>query len=347
MYAFAIIRRIMEHNEPSLKTARVIAQYRGKYRVRYENEEFWATVTGKKIYTAESSLDYPVVGDQANITDIGYGNAVIKEILPRKSILERKAAGKDQAQPIAANVDTAFIVQSVDRDFNLNRFERYVTIIRAGNILPVLVLNKTDLISPEELKEKIGQVNDRLKDVPLLTTSILTDNGIDSLIQAIKKGQIYCFLGSSGVGKSSLINKLLGKELLKTEEVSARTNKGKHATTHRELFVLKNGGMVIDNPGMREVGLADVDAGVRSVFAEIEYLSKDCKFTDCSHQSEPGCAVLAAVKAGNLSESKYENYFKLKKESDYYAMTKLEKKVKDHSFGKMVKVYKEQKKKLK
>jgi ribosome biogenesis GTPase len=337
----------MEHDGSSLKTARVIAQHRGKYRVAHENEEFWAAVTGKNIFTAGSQLDYPVVGDLVNIVDIGYGNAVIKDILPRKSVLERRASGKDAVQPIAANVDTVFIVQSIDRDFNLNRFERYVTIIRAGNILPVLVLNKTDLITPEELNEKIGQVNSRLKDTPLLTTSILTENGIDSLIQEIKTGQIYCFLGSSGVGKSSLINKLLGQELLKTEEISAQTNKGKHTTTHRELFVLKNGGMVIDNPGMREVGLADVEAGVKSVFAEIEYLSKDCKFTDCSHQSEPGCAVLAAVKTGALSESKYENYFKLKKESEYYATSSLEKRNKDRSFGRMVKSYKKLKKKLK
>jgi ribosome biogenesis GTPase len=157
----------------------------------------------------------------------------------------------------------------------------------------------------------------------------------------------FAFIGRSNVGKSSLINKLLGQELLRTEEISAQTSKGKHTTTHRELFELKSGAMVIDNPGMREVGLADVDVGVSGIFAEIEYLSKDCKFADCSHQSEPGCAVLAAVGSGDLSESKYDNYLKLKKESEYYAMTKLEKRVKDRSFGKMVKVYKEQKKKLK
>jgi len=333
--------------DESLITARVIAQHRGKYRVGCDHVEFWATVTGRTIFTAGSQLDYPVVGDLVNIVVVGSDSAVIKEILPRKSVLERKAAGKDKIQPIASNVDTVFIVQAIDRDFNLNRFERYVTIIRAGNILPVLVLNKTDLISPEELKEMIAQVNDRLKDVPLLTTSILTENGIDSLIQAIKKGQIYCFLGSSGVGKSSLINKLLGQELLRTEEISSQTNKGKHTTTHRELFMLKNGGMVIDNPGMREVGLADVDVGVNSVFAEIEYLGRDCKFRNCSHQSEPGCAVLAAVRSGDLSESKYENYLKLKKESEHFNMTNLEKRNKDHKFGRMVKTYKKQKKKLK
>ena len=337
----------MDHSGSTLKTARVIAQHRGKYRVGCDNVEFWATVTGRTIFTAESQLDYPVVGDMVNIVVVGNDSAVIKEIFPRKSILERKASGKDAVQPIAANVDTVFIVQAIDRDFNLNRFERYVTIIRAGNILPVLVLNKIDLISPEELKEKIAQVNDRLKDVPLLTTSTLTENGIDSLIQEVKKGQIYSFLGSSGVGKSSLINKLLGHALLRTEEISAQTNKGKHTTTHRELYELKNGAMVIDNPGMREVGLADVVVGVNSVFAEIEYLGRDCKFRNCSHQSEPECAVLAAVRSGDLSESKYENYLKLKKESEYFAMTKLEKRNKDRGFGQMLKVYKKLKKKLK
>jgi ribosome biogenesis GTPase / thiamine phosphate phosphatase len=337
----------MENTEPGLITARVIAQYRGKYRVRCEDKEFWAEVTGKYIFTAGSHHDYPVVGDLVNIIDIGSGNAVIKEFLPRKSVLERKAAGKTQAQPIAANVDTVFIVQAIDRDFNLNRFERYVTIIRAGNILPILVLNKTDLITPEELQEKIKQVKDRFKDTPLLTTSILTENGIDSLIQATKKGQIYCFLGSSGVGKSSLINKLLGQELLKTDEISAQTNKGKHTTTHRELYELKSGAMVIDNPGMREVGLADVDVGVNSVFGEIEFLGKDCKFRNCSHQSEPGCAVLAAIRSGDLSESKYMNYLKLKKESEHYNLTHLEKRNKDRKFGKMVKAHKKLKNELK
>ena len=331
----------------SFKTARVIAQYRGKYRVLCEHREYWAAVTGKYIFKAESQIDYPVVGDMVNIVDIGTGNAVIKHILPRKSIIGRKSADKNSVQPIAANVDVAFIVQAVDRDFNLNRFERYLTISRAGRINPVLVLNKTDLIPPEELEEKILAVEERFKDTPLLTANIVNENGLDSLARAIKKDQVYCFLGSSGVGKSSLINNLLKQQSIKTKEISAQTKKGRHTTTHRELFVLKNGGMVIDNPGMREVGLADVDEGVRSVFSEIEQLSKACKFADCSHQSEPECAVLSAVKAGSISESKYANYVKLKKEAEHYTLTNLEKRVKDRSFGRMIKAYKKQKKNLK
>ncbi|MFH1389105.1 MAG: ribosome small subunit-dependent GTPase A [Candidatus Margulisiibacteriota bacterium] len=318
-----------------IKTARVVAQYRGKYRVLGESGEAWAEVAGKIIFSAKSPLDYPVVGDLVNIVDLGYGNALIEEILPRKSVLKRKAAGKDEVQPIAANVDAAFIVQAVDRDFNLNRFERYLTIVQSEKISPVLVLNKIDLLPPEKLAEITAQVKERFKEVPLLTTSVLS--GCDSLARAIEPGQIYCLLGSSGVGKSSLTNKLLGEELIATKEISAQTKKGKHTTTHRELFVLKNGGMIIDNPGMREIGLADAAEGLKSVFAEIEELSWSCKFLDCTHQHEPGCAVLAALKSGDLSEEKYKNYLKLKKENDYYAMSSLEKRQRDKDFGKMVK----------
>ena len=329
----------MEQNPAKIKLGRVIAQYRGKYRVSSENEEFWAEVIGKIIYTAETQLNFPVVGDLVNIIDIGHGNAVIKDILPRKSIFERKAAGKDSAQPIAANVDTAFIVEAVDQDFNLNRFERYMVIILNAKIEPVLILNKIDLIPPTELKEKITLIKDRFGDTPLLSTSIFSENGIDDLKQSIKDGRIYCFLGSSGVGKSSLINKLLGQELIKTKEISLQTKKGQHTTTHRELFVLNNGGMVIDNPGMREVGMANAVEGVKSVFYEIERLGKACRFADCTHQHEPGCAVLEAVQTGALSKEKYGNYNKLKKEAAHYAMTSAEKKEKDRSLGRVIKDY--------
>ncbi|MFA6169691.1 MAG: ribosome small subunit-dependent GTPase A [Candidatus Margulisiibacteriota bacterium] len=319
-------------------TARVIAQHRGKYRVLSESGESWAEVAGKIVFAAASPLDYPVVGDLVKIIGLEHGNALIEEILPRKSLLKRKAAGKkDEVQPIAANVDSVFFVQAVDRDFNLNRFERYLTIVQSEKISPVLVLNKIDLVTSEELEKIIFQVKDRFKGVPLITTSVLTGSEFDRLAQAIKPGQICCFLGSSGVGKSSLTNKLLGEELITTKEISAQTKKGKHTTTHRELFVLKNGGMIIDNPGMREIGLADAEEGLKNVFAEIEEIGQSCKFIDCTHQHEPGCAVLAALKSGSLSEEKYRNYLKLKNENDYYAMTNLEKRQRDKDFGKMVK----------
>ncbi|NQT29599.1 MAG: ribosome small subunit-dependent GTPase A [Candidatus Saganbacteria bacterium] len=326
----------MRQKDQVFSVARVVAHHRGKYRVRTAERELWAEITGKMMYGAGSQADYPVVGDKVKISKLDGNHVLIHEVLPRKTILQRKAAGKDAPQIIATNIDVAFIVQAVDRDFNLNRFDRYLSIASAGKIKPVIVLNKIDLISKSELKEKVSQIIKRFKKIKILTTSVLDNNGIAELAKAIKKQKIYCFLGSSGVGKSSIINKLLGKNVLKTRNISISTKKGKHATTHRELFVLENGGMVIDNPGMREVGIADAGDGVESVFFEISRLAKSCKFSDCTHTHETGCRVLAAVDAREIDKSKYLNYLKLKKESDYYAMTKLEKRRKDQSFGKMV-----------
>jgi len=298
------------------------------------------------MFTAENQSDYPVVGDVVTISETGPGQAQIQAIMPRKTLLRRKAAGKDAVQPIAANIDVAFIVQAVDRDFNLNRFERYLTIVSKGKIEPIIVLNKIDLISRAELEDKVAQIKGRFQNIKVLTASAEDSSGIKGLAKAIKMGKVYCFLGSSGVGKSSIINKLLGRELLKTRMISTSTKKGKHATTHRELFVLDNGGMVIDNPGIREVGLGDASEAVANVFGHISKLAKHCKFVDCTHDHEPGCAVLAALESGDLSRDKYLNYVKLKKESDYYAMTDLEKRQKDKSFGRMVKnVMKHKKKK--
>jgi ribosome biogenesis GTPase len=335
----------METDKSNIRTARVIAQYRGKYRVSSKNKEFWADVAGKIRYAAMSSIDYPVVGDLVNIIELGYDHAVIEELLPRKSILKRRAAGKDEVQPIAANVDVAFIVQSIDRDFNLNRLERYLTIVRAGRVEPVIILNKIDLILKGELQEKIGQIKDRFHNIEIIRTSAIDGSGIKKLSDVLKRGKIYCFVGSSGVGKSSIINQLLGEALIQTKEISVFTKKGKHVTTHRELFKLKNGSMVIDNPGMREIGMAEVGEAVAEVFGDISTLTRECKFSDCTHKSEPGCAVLAAVNSGQLSEGQYLNFIKLKKESDFYALSSLEKKRKDRSFGRMIKSFKKQTKK--
>ncbi|MBU0574497.1 MAG: ribosome small subunit-dependent GTPase A [Candidatus Margulisbacteria bacterium] len=324
-------------NISDLKAARVIAQYRGKYRVKSEHNEFWAEITGKMMFAAGSPTDYPVVGDEVEIYQMSDDQAIIHKILPRKSLLQRKSAGKDELQPIAANIDVAFVVQAVDRDFNLNRFERYLTIINAGKIKPMIILNKIDLVPEEDLAKKVDQIKARFKDVTVETLSAAQSTGIEELKRAIEHGKIYCFVGSSGVGKSSIINKLLGQELLKTKMISASTKKGKHVTTHRELFVLDNGGMVIDNPGIREVGVGDVSGAVDNVFGDISELAKHCKFDDCTHDHEPGCAVRAAVKDGRISKEQYNSFMKLKKEADYYAMSALEKRRKDRSFGRMVK----------
>ena len=214
----------MQQHNSKLITARVIAQYRGKYRVLHNNEEFWAEVTGKIMYTAKSPLDYPLVGDLVSIISLGNENCLINSILPRKSLLARKAINNTEVQPIAANVDTAFIVQAVDRDFNLNRFERYLTIVQAGKIKPILVLNKIDLVSSQELEDKLLSIKNRFKNVEILTTSTIKQNGDEALEHVIKKGQIYCLLGSSGVGKSSLINMVTNqKSLAKTSATPGKT----------------------------------------------------------------------------------------------------------------------------
>jgi len=326
--------------------ARVIAEYKEAYRVKGVNGEYLAKITGKQVFNTTKREDYPAVGDWVAITEVGKERAVIHKILPRKTILRKKYSDKQETQVIAANVDVAFIIEAIDRDYNLNRFERYLVLANDGNIKPAIVLNKIDLISDTELKVKISQIKDRFNDVDIIPTSTITEQGLDELMRYISKGETYCFLGSSGVGKSSLINKLLGNNVIRTREISQLTGRGKHATTRREVYFLENGGIVIDNPGMREVGIADASAGIENVFGEITALSNKCKYADCTHTHEPGCAVLKATEAKKLDEDKYLNYVKLKKESEYYQMTELEKRRKDRKFGKFVKKSLEQLKQL-
>lgn len=319
-----------------LAVARVTVEHRGVYKVKNADGIYLAKVTGKQMFEATSREDYPAVGDWVVISEADKEQAVIHGILPRRTIIKRKSNGKNAIQVIATNIDVALVVESVNRDFNLNRLERYFAIAKDGGIQPAIVLNKIDLISPEELDIIKTQIKDRFGEVDLILTSIVTDEGLAELKKYVQPRQTYCFLGSSGVGKSSLINKLLGGDVIKTEDIGSRNDRGKHATTTREMYFLADGGIVIDNPGMREVGVANVDEGIDNFFDEITLLAEKCKFGDCSHTSEPGCGVLAALKAGLLDEGKYNNYISLKKEADFYELTELEKREKDKQFGKFI-----------
>ncbi|MCL5666893.1 MAG: ribosome small subunit-dependent GTPase A [Patescibacteria group bacterium] len=316
---------------------RVIAEYKGAYKVKSTNGEYLAKVTGRQMFTALSREDFPAVGDFVAITALGSGNAVINGILPRKTVIKRKQGGGKDIQIIAANIDVAFVVESIGRDYNLNRLERYFAIVNDGGAKPAIILNKTDLVPKEDLDAKLEQIKNRFGGADVIFTSTVTQEGLDELKSYIAKGKTYCFLGSSGVGKSSLINKLIGGETIKTKGISLGTSRGKHTTTTREMYFLSGGGIVIDNPGMREVGLADAGAGVENVFEKITLLAQECKFTDCTHTHEPGCAVLLAVNSGKLDKGQYANFLNLKKEADYYEMSDFEKRKKDRDFGKFVK----------
>jgi ribosome biogenesis GTPase len=295
------------------------------------------------MFVAETREDYPAVGDWVAITDLGNELAVIHGVLPRKTIMKRKTGDsdrngeKDEVQVIATNIDVAFVIESVNRDYNLNRFERYFAIAENGGVRGAIILNKIDLISDEELQNKLEEIKNRFDNVDVIATSTVTNTGLEDLKKYIERGKTYCFLGSSGVGKSSLINTLLGENTISTAEISTHSDRGKHRTTNRQMYILENGGIVIDNPGVREVGIADAQEGVRTLFDEMTDLAENCKYTNCTHISEPQCAIRAALEAGEIDEARYTNYLALKKEAEFAEMSKNERRDKDKQFGKFVK----------
>ena len=317
--------------------ARVTTVQRGVYRVKNTNGEYLAKVMGKHMFKSASKEDYPAVGDWVVISLLEGNKAVIESIVPRKTVMKRKQSGSDETQIIATNIDVALVIESVDRDYSLNRLERYFSLASDGGIQSAIVLNKVDLISKEALATRVAHIQDRFKDIDIILTSTLTDEGLDELKSFITKGKTYCFLGSSGVGKSSLINKLLGTNDIKIGAIGEHSGRGKHVTTAREMYFLQSGGIVIDNPGVREVGITDVSAGVESLFEVIAVLAKQCQFADCSHTQEPDCAVVSSVQSGELNAEQYSNYIALKKEATHYGRTKFEKKEKDRQFGKFLK----------
>lgn len=329
----------------SFGIARVISEHKERYIVRTDENEYEAEIVGNLRFSTKNRSDFPAVGDWVAISEYDKNKVLIHAIFPRNTIIERQAVGKlGEKQIIATNIDYAFIVQAVDRDFNINRIERYLTICNASNVTSIVILNKIDLINDSQLKDILDTVKERVKHVPVIAISNETQIGYEELLKFISRGKTYCLLGSSGVGKSTLLNNISGKEQMKTKTISLSTNKGRHVTSHRELIVLENGGILIDNPGMREVGIADTTNGLEITFDAIVELSKDCKFKDCTHTHETGCAILKAVEKGEIDNDSYENYLKMEKEKTHFESTIIEKRKKDKDFGRMIKNMKKDKK---
>jgi len=327
--------------------ARVIAVHKDSYTITNGETDVFAELVWKIIYSASSPIDYPAVGDWvlAKLYDENTFS-IIHEIIQRKSLLKRKTPGKKiDFQLIAANIDAAFIVQSLDDNFNLRRLERYLVMINESNIRPIVLLSKSDLLTSEEVTSRIGDIHQIMPRLLVQSFSNENESGLKSVRDLLTPGQTYCLLGSSGVGKTTLLNNLIGESVFKTKTVREKDSKGRHATTYRQLIKLDCGAMVVDTPGMRELGNFSVETGLDETFAEITALSTKCQFNDCTHVTEKGCAVLKAVEDGKLSEKRYQNYMKMNKESIYNEMSYLEKRQKDKQFGKFIKTVMKHKKK--
>ncbi|WMJ78842.1 MULTISPECIES: ribosome small subunit-dependent GTPase A [unclassified Sedimentibacter] len=312
----------------NLTVGRIASQDKGLYRVITEKGEKKAQISGKFRHNAFSISDYPAVGDFVMLDEIDDGNSIIHHVLTRKSSFTRKAAGTScDSQVVAANIDLVFICMSLNNDFNLRRLERYIGVAWDGGATPVVVLTKSDLC--DNLGDILPQLETVALGVDIIVTSSMTEDGLAAVRACIKNGMTVAFIGSSGVGKSTLVNKLAGENLFATQGIRG-DDKGRHTTTKRELIALKSGGAVIDTPGMRELGIESTD--LSKTFSDIDELSTGCRFNDCTHTKEPGCAVKEAIKNGTLSESRLLNYFKLKKEANYEGLTSKqieEKKVKE------------------
>ena len=332
-------QKLNESANTDYRVARITSVDKGSYLIRNEDSEVLSELAGDFIYSAKSKLHYPVVGDWVFVQ---YHNsntfAIIHDIFPRKTVLRRKTAGKDiEYQMIASNVDMAFIVQSCDFNFNLHRLERYLVMINDGQIEPIILLSKSDLVSQTELETKVAAIRNIGVKCEVITYSAKTSLGLQQISQVLKPGMTYCLLGSSGVGKTTLLNYLVGGDAFKTNLIREKDGKGKHTTSRRQLVVLDNGAMIIDTPGMKELGNIGIKSGIEDSFTDIINLSKGCRFNDCTHTTESVCAVLKALKNGDLSEIQYQSYIQLKKESEHYQMSYLEKRRKDKEFGKFIK----------
>ena len=299
----------------NLFIGRVSSQYKNLYKVITEKGEMAAQISGKFRHSVSDTSEFPAVGDFVMVDrlDNSQGDGIIHHVLTRKSVFSRKVAGrKTDTQVVAANIDTLFICMSLNNDFNLRRLERYISVAWDSGASPVIVLTKSDLCL--DLEEKVKEVESIAIGIDVLVTTSTSEGGFESLKKYISDGKTVAFIGSSGVGKSTLTNHLLGQSIIETNGIR-NDDKGRHTTTRRELFIIPDLGVVIDTPGMKELGI--ISADFSKSFADIDELATQCRFNDCTHNKEPKCAVQNAIQEGTLSAERFESYLKLKKEAKY------------------------------
>jgi ribosome biogenesis GTPase / thiamine phosphate phosphatase len=324
---------------PECGVARITRVDRDRYLVRNEEKELPAETVGRLLFATDSSKDLPCVGDWVSVQYCNDGaSALIHDLYPRRSFLRRKTAGiKIDYQMIASNVDAALIIQSCDHAYNLRRMERYLVMAQEGNVEPILLLSKSDLVDRGTIEKFITEIDQAHVGVRAVAFSNQTAGGIDAVRQLLVKGKTYCLLGASGVGKTTLLNQLLGRDAFDTNPVREKDGRGRHTTSSRQLSVLNTGALLIDTPGMRELGLlADAEA-IEDSFADIIELAAECRFNDCTHTVEAGCAILKAVQQKDINEARYNGYIKLMKEAAFHQMSYVERRRKDKKFGRMVK----------
>ena len=346
---YGLKENILEKIDKNKIIARIIATHKDRYEIVCNNGNGFAKIKRGCYYDNPNSI-YPTTGDFVLIEWNEFGDSMIYETLKRESSFSRTAASSDRnrelhnqhEQLVAANFDYVFIMQSLNNNFNINRIERYLSLAWESGGIPVIILTKSDLVP--NVQEYIDEVQSIAFGVDVYAISCINKNGIEDIKKYFSKGNTIVFLGSSGIGKSTLVNTLYGEDIMKTSEIREEDSRGRHTTTSRNLIMLPNGAMIIDTPGMRELGMWNAESGINKTFSDIEHFSKMCKYSNCTHTNEPGCKILQAIENGELSKERFEQYMKLQKESQYNTDSEQYLKSKKEKFKEISKMNKHNKK---